>query len=232
MVVLLHGGFWREHRTLDLMRPLAAALARDGVAVWNLEYRRVGHLGGGWPGTFHDVAAGIAALAALPERAWLVLDRVTLVGHSAGGQLALWAGGSCADGAAGPHQGSAASARHVRPAAVVSLAGVCDLVAAAIDGIGRDAVRQFLAGGPDACPERYRAASPHLLLPLGVPQVLVHGDDDGKVPITQSRTHAVRARRAGDPVALIEVPGADHMAVLEPAHVAAALAVATRLASA
>ena len=90
VVVLLHGGFWRAQRTLELMRPLAADLAGRGFAAWNLEYRRVGQPGGGWPGTCEDVAAGLDHLARLAGREPLDLDRLVVAGHSAGGHLALW----------------------------------------------------------------------------------------------------------------------------------------------
>ena len=87
-VVIVHGGFWRARYDLSLGRPLAADLARRGYAIWNLEYRRAG-AGGGWPGTFEDVAAGIDLLADLP----VDTSAVVAVGHSAGGQLAAWAAG-------------------------------------------------------------------------------------------------------------------------------------------
>jgi len=212
VVVLVHGGFWRAHRTLALMRPLATSLAAAGCAVWNLEYRGVGHDGGGWPGTLTDVAAGVDALVDRALDHALDLDRVALVGHSAGGQLVLWAAGdrALADAAVLPAAG-------VRPALVVSLAGVCDLAAAAAADLGDGAVHGFLGGGPDTVPQRYGAASPLAVVPLGVPQVLVHGGDDRKVPVDQSRAYAAVARTAGDPVQLITLAGVDHMALVDPA---------------
>jgi acetyl esterase/lipase len=210
-VVLIHGGFWRAHRTLDLMRPLAWSLADAGFAAWNLEYRAVGHDGGGWPGTLTDVAAGIDALADIARDHPLDLDRVALVGHSAGGQLALWAAGDrmLADAAASP-------AARVRPVLVVSLAGVCDLERGAASDLGEGAVRGFVGGEPDAVRERYRSVSPAAIVPLGVPQVLVHGDADRKVPPDQSRAYAEVAHAAGDPVDVVVVPGSDHMALVDP----------------
>jgi len=210
VVVLVHGGFWRAHRTLDLMRPLAASLRHAGFAVWNLEYRAVGHDGGGWPGTLCDVAAGVDAVADLADVHPMDLDRVALVGHSAGGQLVLWAAGDRA------LPDVAVPAARVRPALVVSLAGVCDLDAADVADLGDSAVRGFLGGGPDAVPHRYRSASPAALVPLGVPQVLIHGDADRKVPIAQSQRYARAAVDAGDRVALVELPGEDHMALVDP----------------
>lgn len=225
VVVLLHGGFWRAHRTLDLMRPLVDHLVADGFAVWNLEYRRVGQPGGGWPGTMVDVATGVDALHTLPGPSRLDLDPVIIVGHSAGGQLALWVASDrpLPSGDRTPASPAGTRSPSVRPWAVVSLAGLCDLHAAAADGLGRDATPAFLGGTPAQVPARYACASPAALLPLGLPQVLVHGDADVKVPPTQSRVYARQARAAGDDVALIEVPGADHIAVIEPAYVLSAV---------
>src|SRR5262245_1255369 len=206
VVVLIHGGFWRSQYGLDLMRPLAADLAARGVAAWNLEYRRVGHPGGGWPGTVQDVAAGIDALAGADRR--LRLDRVALVGHSAGGHLALWAAGP-------PPAGGAP--RRVAPSAVVSLAGVADLHTGAAEGIGDGAVAAFLGAAPGDEPERYLAASPLARLPIGVPQLLVHGDLDDRVPVGYSRAYALAATAAGDHAELLELPGVDHFEVIDPA---------------
>jgi acetyl esterase/lipase len=212
VVALLHGGFWRATRTLELMRPLAADLAGRGFAAWNLEYRRVGQPGGGWPGTCEDVAAGLDHLAGLAGRAPLDLDRLVVAGHSAGGHLALWSAAR-----AGLPRGAPGAAPLVAPCLAVSLAGVCDLHAGAADGIGEGAVAGFLGATPDQAPERYRLASPRSRLPLGVGQLLVHGDADTRVPVEQSRAYAVAAAAAGDPVELVELAGVDHMAVIDPA---------------
>jgi len=212
VAVLLHGGFWRAQRTLELMRPMAADLALRGMAVWNLEYRRVGGRGGGWPGTLEDVAAGVDALAELTGPWPLDLGRVVAIGHSAGGQLALWAAARPGLPAGTPGAGPA-----VVPAAVVSLAGVCDLAAAARDGLGEGAAVAFLGATPGEAPDRYALASPLARLPVGARQLLVHGDADGRVPVGQSRAYAAAAAAAGDPVDLLELPGVDHMAVIDPA---------------
>lgn len=210
-MVLLHGGFWRAHRTLELMRPLAGSLVAAGLAAWNLEYRAVGHDGGGWPGTVRDVAAGIAALDTLADAQPIDRGRVALVGHSAGGQLALWA--------AGPRRvpDAAPTPAAVRLRLIVSLAGVCDLRRAANERLGDAAVQGFLGGEPDEFATTYDAASPCALVPLRIPQLLVHGTADTKVPIEQTTGYADRARAAGDEVAVCTVEGADHMAVIDPA---------------
>ena len=208
-VVLLHGGFWRAQYDLDLMRPLARAVVDAGFAAANVEYRRVGQPGGGYPGTLGDVAAALDLLGGVPE---IDTARLVVVGHSAGGQLALWAGGR--------HRlpaGAVGAAGAARPVAVVSLAGVCDLVQAARDGTGRGAVPDLLGGGPDEVPDRYRIASPFELVPLGLPTVLVHGEADESVPVAQSRRYAQVADVAGDPVELVELSGVGHREVIDPA---------------
>lgn len=204
-VVLIHGGFWRAGWDRTLMTPLAVDLARHGVAAWNVEYRRVGQEGGGWPGTFSDVAAAVDHLATVEP---VDAGCVAMCGHSAGGHLALWLATRDRLGA-----GTPGSRPRVLPVATVSQAGVCDLERAARDGLGDGAVEGLL-GPLAAASERYAAASPAALTPLGVPQLLVHGADDDIVPVSQSREHAER-----DPGAeLVELAGADHFDVLDVDH--------------
>jgi acetyl esterase/lipase len=201
VAVLLHGGFWREQHSLELDDDLARDLVRRGWAAWNVEYRRVGEVsGGGYPATLEDVAAAIDFLATV--EAPLDLARVVAIGHSAGGQLALWA-------AARP---SAA----VALAGVVAQAGVTDLRAAERDPDGEEAIARFVGGYAADVPERYADASPIERLPIGVPQLLVHGTDDVRVPVDMSRRYAEAARAAGDDVELVERPGEDHFVHLDP----------------
>jgi acetyl esterase/lipase len=209
VVVLVHGGFWRERWDRTTATPLASDLAARGYLAWNIEYRRVGQVGGGWPGTLDDVAAAVDALADVEGAD---LEHLAAVGHSAGGQLALWL--------------AARLRPRVRLRAAVSLAGVVDLERGAREGLGDGAVTALLGGGPDDVPERYSSASPAALLPLGVPQLLVHGADDAIVPPHQSRAYAELARAAGDDVELVEVAGADHFDLIDPGHDAWAAVVA------
>lgn len=221
VVVLLHGGFWRRGWDRTLMTPLARDLARRGIAAWNVDYRRVGQEGGGWPGTLEDVAAaidaipGLAGLAGLEGLDGLDPGRVVVVGHSAGGHLALWLAARARLPAGSPGSGPL-----VRPRAAVSLAGIGDLVRGAEEELGDGACAALLGEMPAECPERYEAASPAALLPLGVPQLLVHGGEDDVVPLGQSRAYADAARRSGDEIELLELPEADHLDVIEPDGVA------------
>ena len=211
VVVVVHGGFWRQRHGLDQVRPLAADLADAGFAAWNVEYRRVGGHGG-WPATLEDVAAAADLLAGPVQDAAegrLPLDRVVGLGHSAGGQLATWL-------AARPGLPNGAPGAHplVRLHGVVSQAGVLDLANAAEQGVGNGAVDDLLGGPPDAHPERYALASPVARLPIGVPVVCVHGDADLNVPIRQSERFVAAA---GDAAELITLPGVDHFAVIDAA---------------
>lgn len=198
VVVLLHGGFWRARWDRTLLTPLALDLARRGYAAWNVEFRRVGQDGGGWPGTLQDVQAALAALASVPE---LGAGSVALVGHSSGGHLALLA--ACG-----------------RPdvSTVFALGAITDIERAR--ELDPDAVDEFLGEAAERVPDRLAAASPVSRLPLGVRQVLVHGKGDPTVPVAMSVAYAEAARQAGDEIELVLVAGADHFDVVDPAHYA------------
>jgi acetyl esterase/lipase len=202
-VVIIHGGFWRAAYSLDLGRPLAADLLARGYTVWNLEYRRVGG-GGGWPATFEDVAAGVDLLAELD----VDTDRVVLVGHSAGGHLAVWAAGRAALAAAAPGAGP-----RVTPAAVISQAGVLDLAAADRLQLSNGAVRELL-GEPSA--DRLALTDPLTQAPLTVPVRCVHSRRDEIVPFAQSAGYVAAAQAAGGRASLVESSG-DHFTLIDPA---------------
>ena len=212
VVVVVHGGFWRPQYDLSSVAHLCADLTSRGVATWNLEYRRLGHPFGGWPGTFHDVALGADALRDVAPAYDLDLTRVVTVGHSAGGQLALWLAGRHRL----PPDSPLASPSPLPIHRVVSLAGVVDLRLAWELELGDGIVAQFIGGPPSAVPERYAAGSPIELLPLGVRQTLVHGTDDASVPIELSERYVERAAVVGDPATLVALEGAGHFEVIDP----------------
>ena len=171
VAVLIHGGFWRERLTLDLDDGLARDLVPRGWAAWNIEYRRVGEVsGGGWPMTGEDVAAAIDHLGRLDAR--LDLGRVVAIGHSAGGQLAFWATARPTLPAEAP-----GAAPRVAIRAAVSQAGVLDLTLGA-GLMPSSAPTKALLGDPAVDFHRYVLASPRERLPLGVPQLVLHGDRD------------------------------------------------------
>jgi acetyl esterase/lipase len=211
VVVLLHGGFWSNQYRLDLMAPLRDDLASAGThAIANVEYRSLGDDGGGWPGTLEDAAAATDLLAGL--RPSLDLASVTVVGHSAGGQLAAWLAGR-----AGLPDDAPGSAPVVVPSRVVTLAGVLDLATGAAAGLGAGACEELLGGGPDAVPDRYAIASPLALVPYDAEVICVHGADDRHVPASHSDAFVAAATAAGMTVDLVTGPG-DHFDVIDPQH--------------
>jgi 3-dehydroquinate dehydratase type II len=214
VVVLLHGGFWHTVWMRDLMDGLAVDLVKRGWATWNPEYHRVGN-GGGWPTTFEDVARAVDWLATAADDFQLDLGRVVVMGHSAGGHLALWAAARNAGATSHPRPPEA-----VVPMAAVGLAPVADLAAAHRLDLDDGAVEAMLRRGPDEAPNRYAAASPAEMVPLGVPQLIVHGDADSRVPVDLSREYVGAAADAGDTVVYDELEGVDHFALIDPTSVA------------
>jgi acetyl esterase/lipase len=212
VIVLIHGGSWQKRYGRAVMRALAADLVTRGWAVWNIEYRRIGN-GGGWPATFADVAAAIDHLDGLHPA--LDLTRVDVLGHSAGGQLALWAAGRTALPTGAP--GAVAGRPRVPIARAISLAGVCDLAGAYREWHG-GAVRELMGGSPDRLPERYEVADPLRRVPLAMPVLLVHGVIDETVSVRLSRAYASAASAAGADVELVEIEGqaGGHRAFVDP----------------
>jgi acetyl esterase/lipase len=212
VMVLVHGGSWQARYGRIVMRGLAGDLLARGWATWNIEYRRVGN-GGGWPNTFTDVAAAIDHLAEVP--AALDLERVGILGHSAGGHLALWAAAraSLPPGAPGFCEGGP----RVRLTRVISQAGVCDLAGAYARWRG-GAARLLMGGSPEELPQRYAVGDPLRLIPLAIPALLVHGSEDRTVSFELSRSYERAAAAAGAEVELVEIPGAAgrHRAHIDP----------------
>jgi len=194
VAVVIHGGFWRAAYDRHLMDDLCRDLAAGGWTAWNLEYRRLG-AGGGWPATFDDVGAG--------TRAAPPAERLVTIGHSAGGHLALWV-----------------AAQDMGVTHAVSQAGVVDLAEAIRLKLSSNVARELIGADPDG--ERLRLASPAELLPLGVPQLLVHGARDDIVPAQMSEAYAARALELGDPVETTILPCGhfEHLDPREPAWLA------------
>ena len=197
VVIFIHGGFWRAAYDLTHASHLCAAIARAGFATWSVEYRRVGHPGGGYPGTLDDVRAAALRLTRIPG---LDLQRVAAAGHSAGGQLALWL----------------AAQQTIALRGMAALAAVTDLRQGLTLRLGGGAVADFLGcetgHDTDECSLRLRAASPIELLPLRVPQIVVHGTADNIVPFAFSEKFVKASRNAE----LVALPGAGHFAVIDP----------------
>lgn len=219
VVAFFHGGWWKAQYDLAYAGFLADDLRRQGIAVWSIEYRRVGNAGGGWPGTFQDCAAGFDYLKTLAQAYPLDLERVVVSGHSAGGHLAFWI--------AGRHHLPEGSPVYLpRPAvgvhAAVSLAGAVDLrltcdLASGEFAHDKRMVADLMGGLPAEYPERFAAGNPGDLLPLSVPQWLLQGTLDDQIPPDLPRRWAENAHRAHDaPVSVQMLEGADHFDVVDP----------------
>jgi acetyl esterase/lipase len=203
LVINIHGGFWRAKYNLDHAGHLCAALTARGLATANLEYRRVGNDGGAWPGTFSDIRSAYHFLVQNAQAHNLNSKWIVVMGHSAGGQLAL---------CLAAHESSLMRA--------VSLAGVVDLQRTYQLHLSNDAVVEFLRGTPTDVPDHYREADP---MELSIPQArqwLIHGSADDVVPPAFSRDYvAAKQQRSGkenEDVHLLEISGASHLDVIDP----------------
>lgn len=201
LVINIHGGFWRAQYSLDHAAHLCAALTAQGLATANLEYRRVGNSGGGWPGSFADVRSAYQFLLQHADSEHLDRERIVIMGHSAGGQLAL-----------------CLAAHEPSVKRVISLAGVVDLQQGYQLHLSHDAVAEYMHGTPSEVPEHYQEADPTRLSIPNARQRLLHGTADDTVPITFSRDY-VREKRKRSPsedVSLTEVAGATHFDMIDP----------------
>lgn len=222
-VVLVHGGYWRPGFDRSLEDAVAAELVTRGYLVWNVDYRSSAEP---WPTTFEDVAAAYDVLATGTHADLVDPDRIALVGHSAGGHLALW----LASREALPPDAPGGRRVAPPPSLVVAQAPVAALAEAALEGLGGGAVQALMGGSPAEVPLRYAVCDPLALVPSGGPVVCVHGELDDVVPLTQSRVYVAAAEAAGGQAQLVAVPGG-HFEHLDPgsAAVQALLAALERL---
>jgi acetyl esterase/lipase len=206
LIINIHGGFWRARYNLDHAAHLCAALATAGFATANLEYRRVGNQGGGWPGTFDDIRTGYRFLLQSAAQHNSDPTKILVLGHSAGGQLAL-----------------CLAAHEQSVTRVISLAGVVDLQRAYQLHLSNDAVVEFLHGRPNEVPDHYREADP---IQLSIPQArqtLIHGSADDIVPpdfsrdyVSATQRRAVKEKALRENVRLVEIAGAGHFDLIDP----------------
>ena len=198
LAMIVHGGYWRAKYDLGYMGHLCAALTAKGVATVNVEYRRVGNAGGGWPGTFADIRAAYQFLLQNARKYEFDAKRVLVMGHSAGGQLAL-----------------CLAAHETGVTAAISLAGVVDLQRAYELHLSNDAVVEFLGGKPAEVGDHYREADP-IKLAIGARQWLVHGASDDVVPPAFSRDYVSAKQKMKEDARLVEIAGAGHFEVVDP----------------
>lgn len=227
LVIFIHGGCWLSDYNLDHVSAVCADLVEAGYAVWTPEYRRVGDEGGGYPNTFKDIQASVDFARTLADIYPLDLENVVIMGHSAGGHLALWLA---------TQQNLTKNNPLYNPnplslKGVISLAGITDLVA--YDEVGNDcssAVAQLMDGTSEEMGSRYHKSSPINLLPAKIPIRLIHGDQDNIVPLSQSEVFAKKAKAKGENVTILTIEGGGHFDMVSP-HSAAWLVIKKELAA-
>jgi acetyl esterase/lipase len=216
MAILIHGGCWKaDFATLRDLAPMADALKAEGIATWNIEYRRLFQTGSGWPGTYLDVSKSVDYVRSIAADKKLDLTRVIVIGHSAGGHLAMWV--------AARARLSTASALYVKDPlpvrGVIDLAGTGDMEAFIQfeqQGCHGAVVEEMLGGKPIDVPEHYAQASAMKMLPLGIPQILIWGNNDDIAPILLGERYMFAAEQGGDPVRLVSIPDVGHFEIASP----------------
>jgi acetyl esterase/lipase len=200
VLINIHGGFWRAKYDLVHAGHLCEALRQAGLATFNLEYRRVGNPGGGWPGTFADIRAAYRFIQQQAKTFRLNPDQIVVMGHSAGSQLAL-----------------CLAAHETSLQRVISLAGVVDLKKAFALHLSNDAVAEFMGGAPDKVPEHYAEADPmEEKIAQTTKQWLIHGTNDDIVPVQFSRDYVSQKKAKGESAVLVEIPQAGHFDLIDP----------------
>jgi len=211
VAVFIHGGCWRARYDITHSSKLTAALARNGIATWSLEYRRVGDVGGGWPGTFQDIGRGADHLRSIAREHHLDLDRVIVIGHSAGGHLALWLTARSRL----PAEAPVGSAAPLPVRGVLALAPAPDLEFLHEKKVCGHIIDKLMGGSPEQFPDRYRWGDPVQLAPDGVRQVLIIGKyDDMWAPSGLRYFRAAKAR--GDDIRMIDASESGHFEMIDP----------------
>jgi len=210
VLVLVHGGCWHAEYGIEPLGQLAHAAAERGIAVWSIEYRRLGN-GGGWPATFLDVGTAADHLRAVALRRNLDLSRVIAAGHSAGGHLALWLAA---------RRQLAMHSPLFMPSplplcGVISLAGIPDLALAVEESICGTAVGELIGGRTQQYAQRLADASPHMWTPLGIPHLHIHGEEDEIVPLAGVLDYATHALATGDRATLLALPDTGHFELVD-----------------
>ncbi|WP_018180847.1 alpha/beta hydrolase family protein [Jongsikchunia kroppenstedtii] len=209
LVILVHGGAWQAQIGADSFVTFARRLAERGLAVLNIEYRRVGS-GGGWPTTFKDVAAALDFVPEIEEAVPAIDARhAVVVGHSAGGQLAMWAGTRDR-----LHANEVGADPKFDPSSAISLAGPLDMRQAVV--MGDDRIVGALGGTPQQVPDRYASVDPIQNIDRSMPVIAMAGSRDTVVPPVLSQNYVKAATAAGDDARFVLVAGADHPSIVDP----------------
>jgi acetyl esterase/lipase len=218
VLVVIHGGCWSsKFGGIDYMSPVAEQFTKSGLATWNIEYRCIGNIGGGWPGTFHDVGNAIDYLRLLAPKYQLDLNNVAVIGHSAGGHLALWAGARpCLQ-----QQSELYLPDPLALKAVIDLGGPGDLrrfLSLQQECCNDQVINQLLGDQAEFFEQRLAEASPYEMLPLAVRQILITGEYDKAATPEGMEAYYTKAKKLGDDIELLILPNAAHFEVIDPSN--------------
>lgn len=211
VIVFIHGGAWRSEWSKNYTEAFVEALTQQGFATWDLEFRRLGNRGGGYPGTFEDVADGADHLRVIARSHPLDLDQIVAVGHSSGGHLALWLAGR-------KHLLESSPLYRAEPlalGAVISIAGINDLELSYTLGDRTDVLTLIGEDSLTAGAARFEETNPARMLPFGVPQTTMIGDRDSPWRLDMTERYTAKSTTAGDLTKVIIVAGANHMDVMD-----------------
>ncbi|MDH3751615.1 MAG: alpha/beta hydrolase [Gammaproteobacteria bacterium] len=211
VIVFIHGGAWRSEWSKNYTEAFVEALAAEGFATWDLEFRRIGHRGGGYPGTFEDIADGADHLKSIAKSYILNLDKVIVVGHSSGGHLALWLAGRSQL----PESSALYRVEPIDLRGAVSIAGVNDLELSYTLGNRTDVLTLINVDSLESGAPRFEETNPARLLPLGVPQTTMIGDNDSQWRLEMTERYTEQSLEAGDNSKVLIVPEANHMDVVD-----------------
>ncbi len=216
LVVMVHGGCWQtDVAKVTIMNYVAEDLRRHGAAVWNLEYRGVDRPGGGYPGTFTDVADGADAVRKLAASRHLDLRHVVAVGHSAGGHLVLWLAARDGLPAASPLR----RAHPLRVSVAFSLGGLPDLEAAMAPGTNTcdsDPPRRLVGEPSAARPSVFADTSPAVMSPPRAAVTLINAERDRIAPPAFAAAYAARVGTKGPAPRTVVVPDEGHVELISP----------------
>jgi acetyl esterase/lipase len=211
-LLVIHGGSWKSAYYFKQTEYICEDFTKIGIATCNIEYSRVGHVNGGWPGTFKDLVCAVNTINELANEWNLDTENIVLLGHSSGAHLAFWL--AAVNKLSSPELKDTKIS--MKFSAVVSLTGVLDLEDAWNNNILRKEIANLLNGTSNELPELYKVTSPAELFPLDCKQVLMHGTRDRLLPYYLSENYYNKAKSFSEDVSLFPIVGCAHFKMIDP----------------
>lgn len=212
VAIIIHGGCYLSKYDIKHIGIFAQKVTELGIATWTVEYRRVGDIGGSWPGTFQDIINGTNYLNSIAEEYSLDLNNVIVIGHSSGGHLALWLGSNEAKS-----PDNLLNVRNlIKLKGILALAASTDLQRRYIDGDCDKVIEKLIGGKPSDVPERYLQTSPIEMEPINIPQILIVGTKDREARIEENDEYFNDHKKVIDDIKLIKAKESGHFELIDP----------------